>query len=54
MIQAYEEHGSNAPTELLSKLQEIRQKLKELSNEEIEMLDGPTTVPSSMKRKIQW
>jgi hypothetical protein len=49
MIQTFEEHAEQPPSELTDQLRSIRTKLETLSNEEIEMLDGPTTTPASDK-----
>jgi hypothetical protein len=49
MIQRFQEYAEQAPSELMSELESIRAKLESLSNEEIEMLDGPSTTPAGEK-----
>jgi hypothetical protein len=46
LINQFEENAKHAPEDLLSNLHTIKQQLESLSNEEIEMLDGPTTSPA--------
>jgi hypothetical protein len=49
MIQTFEAYADQPPADLMNQLQSIRTKLETLSNEEIEMLDGPTTTPAGDK-----
>ncbi|MFD1738926.1 hypothetical protein ACFSCX_20650 [Bacillus salitolerans] len=50
MINRFTEHATTAPRELLEELHQIKRNLDQLSNEAIEMLDGPTTIPAGDRK----
>jgi hypothetical protein len=50
MIGNFQAYAEDAPTELLTELESIRDDLEILSNEDIELLDGPTTTPAGEKK----
>lgn len=49
IINVFTEHAQNAPEELLNKLNQVKYDLNQLTNEQIELLDGPSTVVAAEK-----